>query len=289
MAAVTERAGPWAGPGPFTPSVFRVTARYQETPDVVTLALRPPDGTDFAFSPGQFNMLTAFGVGEVPISISSRPGTGDLLHTVREVGPVTRALCAASPGAPIGVRGPFGTDWGTDDFAQADAIVVGGGIGLAPLRGAVQTLLQKAGLPDGPRRLVVLVGARSPDQLIYREDMERWRAAGAEVGVTVDMADAAWPGNVGVVTQLVQSAQFDPARAMALVCGPEIMMRFAVQALIERGVLPSSIRMRISLERNMQCGTGLCGHCQFGPYILCRGGPVVTYPDASRLLTEAEL
>jgi NAD(P)H-flavin reductase len=276
-------------PGPFTPLVFQVVRRDQEAPDVVTLALQPGPGQPFEFAPGQFNMLTAFGVGEVPISISSSPGRDPLLHTVREVGPVTRALCRAPIGSPIGVRGPFGTDWGIDDFAQSDAVVVAGGIGLAPLRGAVELLLERVGLPAGPRKVVVLVGARTPDQLIFRADLKTWSSLGAEVAVTVDMGTEGWKGNVGVVTQLVQGAGFDPARTMALVCGPEIMMRFAIQALIERGVLPTSIRLRISLERNMQCGSGICGHCQLGPYILCRGGPVVTYPAASRLLSEAEL
>jgi anaerobic sulfite reductase subunit B len=277
-----------SGHGPFTPDVLHVIGREQEAPDVVTLALENAEGRPFPFKPGQFNMLTAFGVGEVPISISSRPGHGPLLHTIREVGAVTRALCRAPLGSPVGVRGPFGTDWGLDDFAQSDAVVVAGGIGLAPLRGAVQALLDRAGLPMGPRRVVVLVGARTPDQLIFKQDLEDWRRRG-EVGVTVDMAEEGWEGNVGVVTHLVDQAGFDANRAMALVCGPEVMMRFSIQALIERGVLPTSIRLRLSLERNMQCGTGLCGHCQLGPYILCKGGPVVTYPQASRLLTEAEL
>jgi NAD(P)H-flavin reductase len=276
-------------PGPFTPALFRVCGRAQEALDVVTLALEPASGRRFSFKPGQFNMLTAFGVGEVPISISNSPGQHPLLHTIREVGPVTRALCRAPLGSPVGVRGPFGTDWGLEDFVKADAVIVAGGIGLAPLRGAVETLLDRVGLPMGPRRVVVLVGARTPDQLIFRADLESWASSGAEVGITVDMAAEGWAGNVGVVTQLVPNAGFDPSRAMALVCGPEVMMRFAIEALIGRGVLPTSIRLRISLERNMQCGTGLCGHCQLGPYILCRGGPVVTYPAASRLLAEAEL
>jgi NAD(P)H-flavin reductase len=291
-SAYLEDGGPgWAPsePGPFTPALFRVCGRAQEALDVVTLALEPASGRRFSFKPGQFNMLTAFGVGEVPISISNSPGQHPLLHTIREVGPVTRALCRAPLGSPVGVRGPFGTDWGLEDFVKADAVIVAGGIGLAPLRGAVETLLDRVGLPMGPRRVVVLVGARTPDQLIFRADLESWASSGAEVGITVDMAAEGWAGNVGVVTQLVPNAGFDPSRAMALVCGPEVMMRFAIEALIGRGVLPTSIRLRISLERNMQCGTGLCGHCQLGPYILCRGGPVVTYPAASRLLAEAEL
>ncbi len=290
MSSGLAKAAPTpGGPGPYTPVVFEVVGRDQETPDVVTLALQPARDEPFAFGPGQFNMLTAFGVGEVPISISSSPGRGPLLHTVREVGPVTRALCQAPLGSPIGVRGPFGTDWGIEDFRQADAVVVAGGIGLAPLRGAVQVLLERMGLPTGPRKVTVLVGARDPGQLIFRQDLEKWASLGADVAVTVDMAAEGWSGSVGVVTQLVQGAGFDAGRTMALVCGPEIMMRFAIQALIERGVLPTSIRLRISLERNMQCGSGLCGHCQLGPYILCRSGPVVTYPDASRLLSEVEL
>ena len=278
-----------ARPGPFTPMVFHLVRRDQEAPDVVTLALQPGPGQTFEFAPGQFNMLTAFGAGEVPISISSAPGRGPLLHTIREVGAVTRALAQAPIGSPIGVRGPFGTDWGMDDFAQADAVVVAGGIGLAPLRGAIEVLLERVGLPAGPRKVVVLVGARTPDQLIFGADLKTWSYLGAEVATTVDMGTEGWKGNVGVVTQLVRGAGFDAARTMALVCGPEVMMRFAIQALIERGVLPTSIRLRISLERNMQCGSGICGHCQLGPYILCRGGPVVTYPAASRLLSEAEL
>lgn len=290
MAALpVEQAPERHQPSPFTPAVFHVAARYQEAPDVVTLALQAPEHFEFNFEPGQFNMLTAFGVGEVPISISSAPGPGPLLHTIREVGAVTRSLCRASVGSAIGVRGPFGTAWGTDDFAQADAVIVAGGIGLAPLRGAVQVLVDRVGLPSGPRKVVVLVGARLPDQLIFSDDLQKWEAAGADVEITVDLADENWTGNVGVVTQLVKTATFDASRAMALVCGPEVMMRYSIQALVERGVLPTSIQLRVSLERNMQCGTGLCGHCQLGPYILCRGGPVVSYPAASRLLSEAEL
>ncbi|HUB70910.1 MAG TPA: FAD/NAD(P)-binding protein [Acidimicrobiales bacterium] len=289
--SATTRQSPARPPtkGPFTPMVLHVASKLQEAPDVVTLGLMGPPGWMYDFAPGQFNMLTAFGVGEVPISISSPPGPGHLMHTVREVGAVTRALCRLPLGAPIGVRGPFGTDWGTDAFAQSDAVIVAGGIGLAPLRGAVWLLVHRMGLPSGPRRVVLLVGARSPDQLIFRKDLASWEAEGAQVGTTVDIAAKGWKGNVGLVTQLLHQANFDPARTMALICGPEVMMRFAVQALLERGVPPTSIRLRLSLERNMQCGTGLCGHCQLGPYILCLGGPVVTYPAASGLLTEAEL
>ena len=286
---MTEAAERFLEPDPLVPRVGRVLRRRRDAPDVWTLDIEPVDGPAFAAAPGQFNMLTAFGAGEVPISISSAPGRGPLLHTIREVGAVTRALAQAPIGSPIGVRGPFGTDWGMDDFAQADAVVVAGGIGLAPLRGAIEVLLERVGLPAGPRKVVVLVGARTPDQLIFGADLKTWSYLGAEVATTVDMGTEGWKGNVGVVTQLVRGAGFDAARTMALVCGPEVMMRFAIQALIERGVLPTSIRLRISLERNMQCGSGICGHCQLGPYILCRGGPVVTYPAASRLLSEAEL
>ncbi|HYA45397.1 MAG TPA: FAD/NAD(P)-binding protein [Acidimicrobiales bacterium] len=274
---------------PYLPVLFTVADRLQEAPDIWTLALQAEDGEGFAFKPGQFNMLTSFGQGEVPISISSLRSGDPLHHTVRDVGPVTRALCQAPIGSPIGVRGPFGTDWGVQDFADSDAVVVVGGIGLAPLRCAMQALLDGLGLPGGPRKVVLLFGGRTPDQLIFQSDLDAWAEQGAEVLTTVDMAANGWKGNVGVVTQLIPNAPFDPSRAMAIVCGPEVMMRFTIKALIERGLMAASIRLRISLERNMQCGAGLCGHCQVGPYILCQNGPVVTYDDASRLLAEAEL
>jgi anaerobic sulfite reductase subunit B len=265
-----------AEPGPFRPSLYRVAGRRQEASDVVTLVLAPLDGQPPAFQPGQFNMLTAFGRGESAISVSGG-GSGAIEHTIRAVGAVTRALCAMPVGATVGLRGPFGTDWGADALAGADVVAVAGGIGLAPLRGALDLLVMRLGRPGGPRRVVLLVGGRTPDQIIFGDDLRRWAAAGAVVETSVDVAAPGWLGHVGVVTTLLPEAPFDPARTVALVCGPEVMMRFTARGLLERGVNPASIR--ISLERGMQCGIGLCGHCQLGPLLVCRDGPVVPYTD----------
>jgi NAD(P)H-flavin reductase len=279
------------------PRIYRVVGRRVETSDVVTLALEPSSGSSPAFRAGQFNMLCAFGVGEVAISISSPPGSaGPLEHTVRDVGAVTHALWSSGVGDEIGVRGPFGTDWGTHDPDAEEVVVVAGGIGLAPLRGAVFELL---GAGTGPGalpaagtwtrpRVTVLVGARTPDQIVFEHDLEAWEDSGARVEVTVDAADASWKGPVGVVTSLIAEANLDPLFTRALVCGPEVMMRFSARALLDKGL--DSRRLKVSLERNMQCGVAMCGHCQLGPLLLCRDGPVVEYSEVvSNLMSEHEL
>jgi anaerobic sulfite reductase subunit B len=269
--------------GVFAPDAFRVVASRRETEDVVTLSLEPAGAPPAGSRPGQFNMVTAFGIGEAAISVSSQPGTaGPLQHTVRDVGPVSHALCSARVGDLVGVRGPFGNDWGVERLAGKDVLVMAGGIGLAPLRGAVLMLL------DGPRprTLTVLVGARSPEQVVFGEELLGWREAGADVRVAVDVAAPGFRGAVGVVTNLLATVSFDPQRAVALVCGPEVMMRFGARALVDRGVAPDQVR--VSLERNMQCAVGLCGHCQLGPLLLCRDGPVVDYAAVARLLSERE-
>jgi anaerobic sulfite reductase subunit B len=271
--------------GPLTPSLYRVVARRRETADVATVSLECLNGTAPVFSPGQFNMLTAFGVGEVAISISSAPGeTGPLEHTIRDVGAVTHALTTSPVGSTVGIRGPFGTDWGVDALSAADVVVVAGGIGLAPLRGAIRWLV---GDPERTGRVTVLAGARSPDQIPYENELDAWRRGGAYVAVTVDVAGPGWPGPVGVVTGLIPDAPFVPERTIALICGPEIMMRFTIRSLMDRGLAPE--RIRIALERNMQCGIGWCGHCQLGPLLICRDGPVFTYSESlAELLSERE-
>jgi NAD(P)H-flavin reductase len=289
MPAATDlAAGPPALRSPLTPVPYRIVERRVEFDDVVTLSLTPvaqQSDEPFHFTHGQFNMLTAFGVGEVAISISSSPGAhGPIEHTVRDVGAVTRSLCAAQVGSVIGVRGPYGHDWGLDTIDdEADVVVVAGGIGLAPLRGAVRDLAERRRRRGG--RVFVLVGARSPSQILFAEDLEAWRTVGLHVGLTVDVSAPGWDGSVGVVTVLLPQATFEPDGAVALVCGPEIMMRFVARQLVDQGVDPH--RIRVSLERNMQCGVGLCGHCQLGPLLLCRDGPVVTYGGlADELLME---
>ena len=279
MAATAQEPPMW-------PARYLVAARRQETYDTVTLLLRPVDDPIQVPRPGQFTMLYAYGVGEVPVSVS---GIGEapgqvLVQTIRAVGAVTRALCAATPGVMIGVRGPFGTDWQVSGAGGRDLLIMAGGIGLAPVRPVVL-----AALADRARygRVVLLVGARSPGDLAFAREFDVWRRRGAHVQITVDHGDANWYGRVGLVTGLIQDAIAYPARTTAFICGPEIMIRMSAQALVDAGIPATDIR--VSLERNMRCGVALCGHCQLGPLLVCRDGPVVSYAEAAPLLAKREL
>jgi anaerobic sulfite reductase subunit B len=271
------------------PQPYRVVSRREDTVDTVTLELAHDAGPLPAFAPGQFAMLTAYGIGEVPISLSGLPDPDDtrarrLTHTLRAVGAVTRALHAAHAGAVIGVRGPFGTSWDVRSAEGHDVVVVAGGIGLAPLRPVLHAVLAERSRYG---EVALLVGARTPADLLYPGELQRWQAAGVQLGVTVDRPADGWNGHVGVVPALIPLVRFDPSRSIAFVCGPEVMMRFTARALLDRG-LPAA-RLRISLERNMRCGVGWCGHCQLGPLLLCRDGPVVGYPVAEPLMNVREL
>ena len=261
---------------------YRVRERTAETADTVTLVLTPVDEPIAAPLPGQFTMVYAFGVGEVPISVSGRSATGDIVHTLRAVGAVTNALSCVDRGATVGLRGPFGTDWGVPD--GGDLIIMAGGIGLAPLRPVIRQAIERRGRYGS---VSVLIGARTPGDLLYAGEYDAWRTADLDVRVTVDQAATGWTGHVGVVTTVLQGLDVDPARSTAFLCGPEVMMRYAARALIHRGLPPAAIR--VSLERNMRCGVGLCGHCQLGPLLLCRDGPVVGYERAAPLLDIREL
>jgi anaerobic sulfite reductase subunit B len=268
------------------PLPYRVTWRHDETPDTVTLALAPVGAGLGRYAPGQFTMVYAFGVGEVPISISGGEDgeDGQVLHTLRAVGAVTAALHAVRPGQVIGLRGPYGTGWGVPAKAGSDLVLVAGGIGLAPLRPVVRHALTHR---DRYRRVLVLVGARTPTDLLYPADYPAWRDGGVEVESTVDRAGTGWAGRVGVVPALLDGASLDPARTAAMVCGPEVMMRYTVRGLLRAGVAPAAIE--VSLERHMRCGVVQCGHCQLGPLLLCRDGPVVGYPTAAPLWEIREL
>jgi NAD(P)H-flavin reductase len=286
MAALVERqAVPL--PDPRIPRLLRVRRLHRETRDTWTLDLSGLDPARGSFAPGQFAMLYAPGVGEVPISISGDPASSDAMtHTIRAVGATTRALCGLRPGDVLGWRGPYGRPWPLEEISSgADVVIVAGGIGLAPLRPAVLRLLADRARF---RRIALLYGARTPGELLFRRDLERWRSRlDTEVEITVDVGDAGWRGNVGVVTTLIPPAKFDPARAVALVCGPEVMMRFTVADLRKRGV-PTE-RIYLSLERNMHCGVGLCGRCQVGPEFICRDGPIFSYVDVERFFTMREV
>jgi NAD(P)H-flavin reductase len=270
-----------ADPGVMAPRSFRVERKTRETHDTWTLSLAPVQGEQLDVAPGQFTMLYAFGVGEVPISVSAAP----LVQTIRAVGPVTRALCAAKAGTVIGVRGPFGTSWPVEEAKGGDLVIVTGGVGLPPVRPALHYALEHR---TEFGRVILLYGARTPEVIVFRKEIERWRSRmDLEVDVTVDAASGDWRGKVGVVTTLIPRAGIDPDSTAAFVVGPEIMMRFTVRALVDEGLSPE--RIWISMERSMKCGVALCGHCQFGPSLICRDGAVYPYPAIEPYLGVREL
>ncbi|WP_297080793.1 FAD/NAD(P)-binding protein [uncultured Demequina sp.] len=276
-------------PAPMVPRRFAITRVRQDTRDTFTLLLEPLDGEPLRFAAGQFTMLHAFGVGEVPISIAGDPRGTDagepLEHTIRNVGAVTRALVNAAPGTEIGVRGPFGTTWDAADARGGDVVFVTGGIGLAPLRPAILDVLAER---DAYGKVLLLYGSRTPDDILYGDEMRRWADLNdVNVQMTVDNAPYGYKGRVGFVTELIGRAGFDPRSAWAFVCGPEAMMRASAQALTARGVAANHIRM--SMERSMKCGIGLCGHCQLRELFICVDGPVLSYDRLEPLMSVREL
>ena len=265
------------------PVPYRVRSRVQENADSVTLCLEPVAAGVAAPAPGEFNMLYAFGIGEVAISVSGDASDGILTHTIRSVGAVSAALCAAEPGSTLGVRGPFGTSWGLAEAAGRDLVIVAGGVGLAPLRPVVLGALADR---DRYGRVVLIAGSRAQRDFLYAGELAAWQSdPRLEVHVTVDVPIQGWAGETGFVTEPLRRLSLDPQRTTAFLCGPEAMMSFGAQALLAKGLAAKDIR--VSLERNMQCGAGWCGHCQLGPLLLCRDGPVVGY-DVARPLLEVE-
>ena len=269
-----------------TPSPFRVRSVREELSHTFTLELEPPDGS-FEFLPGQFTMVYAFGIGEVPISISSsasKPAT--ILQTIRRAGAVTQALGRMRSGAYVGIRGPFGTSWPMDEVKGRDLLIIGGGIGLAPLRPAVYHAMEHR---DDYERVIVLYGTRTPAEILYEKELAAWgERTDLTTMITVDAADRGWNGSVGVVTRLIGRVDFDPANTTALVCGPEIMMTVTAQSLIEGySVAPEDIY--VTMERNMKCAIGMCGHCQFGEKFICTDGAVFPYPEVAGLFEIKEV
>ncbi|MCK2215922.1 FAD/NAD(P)-binding protein [Actinomadura sp. ATCC 31491] len=266
------------------PEPYRVRARRPDRGEAVTLTLEPAGGGAAPpFRPGQFTMIYAPGVGEIPVSISGRARHGGYLQTVRDVGAVSHALCRAGRGDVVGVRGPFGTSWDLAAAEGMDVIVAAGGLGLAPLRPVIRGLLAARARY---RRIAVLVGARDPGGLIYPREPARW-ARHCDVRLTVDRPDRTWSGHTGLVTTLLDTVGLAPERTYAYVCGPEVMMRATAGELLRRGV-PAG-RIALSLERNMKCGIGRCGHCQLGPLFTCLDGPVLSYAEVAALLEVSEL
>ncbi|GGZ19957.1 FAD/NAD(P)-binding protein [Streptomyces poonensis] len=268
------------------PLPYRVIRVNRETADTVTLVLAPTGPATLApFAPGQFAMVYAFGVGEIPVSVS-RIDRHALRHTIRSVGAVSAALCALRPGSRVGLRGPFGTGWELGRAAGQDLLVVAGGIGLAPLRPLV---LDALAARHRYGRLNLLVGARSPGDLLYAQQLRFWTAHRGlrHCAVTVDRSADGWWGHVGLVTTLLNHAEFAPDSTTAYLCGPEVMIRATARDLVHRGL--SAQHIRVSLERNMRCATGHCGHCQLGGVLLCRDGPVIGWDRADPLLSVREL
>jgi NAD(P)H-flavin reductase len=285
MAQSPETLGVGVAVDVMLPRIARVRRLRLDGPETWTLDVED-EGNTRSFVPGQFNMMTAFGVGEIPISFSGDPSNAECVtHTVRAVGQVSAALTRLEPGDVLGLRGPFGTGWPMAEIAGRDVVIVAGGLGLAPLRPVLYQLLAQR---DRYGNVALLYGTRSPEDVLYHQELESWGGrSDFEVDMTVDHATTTWHGHVGVVTTLVPHATFDPITAIAFVCGPEIMMRFAIGALRDAGVADEAIYL--SMERNMKCAVGFCGHCQFGSLFVCRDGPVFRYDRVRTLLGVKEL
>lgn len=266
------------------PLEAEVVERVQETPNVFTLHLRftdPAVQTSYRFHPGQFNMLYLYGVGEIPISIVSDPEhTQTLTHTVRVVGRVSRGFDQLTVGDRIGVRGPFGRGWPVEQAKGGDLLVVTGGLGCAPAVSVIDYVMRRR---DGFGRLMIVQGVKHRDDLIWREQYEQWmEMPNTQVLLAADVGDPGWQWHVGLVTELFDQLQWGDAPPATMICGPEPMMAASARRAGELGV-PED-RIWLSMERNMQCATGHCGHCQFGPAFVCKDGPVFSYPEIKAYL-----
>jgi len=261
---------------PWLAHLVRIVAIRPEVPNVATydLAFEEPEfAASYRFAPGQFNMLYMPGYGESAISISSDPARqGVLSHTIRVAGNVTSAMARKRVGERLGLRGPFGSSWPVEACRGNDVVIACGGIGLAPLRPAIYHVLNHR---SDYGRVHLLYGARTPKDLLYPAEHEQWRAGGIEVEVTVDIGESDWAGHVGVVPVLFYRLRLEPKRTTIWTCGPEIMMRFVVFEALARRIAPE--RIYLSLERNMSCAMGFCGHCQLGPHFVCKDGPVFSF------------
>lgn len=267
---------PVAAARALTPEPADIVDKRSYGPEIHVYDLRLRDRAArprFDFLPGQFNMVTAPGVGEVAISVSSDPEDEDLAHTVRIVGRVTRVMDHLQVGDVLGLRGPYGNGWPLLEARWKDVLVVTGGLGCAPVTGAIDYMFRRR---ESYGRITILHGVKKPTDLVHREYFELWRRMpDTQVLLTTDQPDRSWRDRTGVVTELFEEVEIDPARTVVLMCGPEVMMRYAIQTLLRRGVAPD--RIHLSLERNMKCAVGLCGHCQLGPEFLCKDGPIFPY------------
>lgn len=269
---------------PYLPQTARIAERRQESDTVFTLRLRFEDSAtraQYRFAPGQFNMVYLFGVGEVPISIVSDPEeTGLFDHTIRVVGRVTEGLAALKTGDCVGIRGPYGRGWPLAAAEGRDLLIVTGGLGCAPVVSVIQYAIRRR---HRFGRLVIIQGVKHSADLIYRRQYEEWASVpDTTVRIAANVSAGHWPWHVGPVTELIEQAEIDPAGTVAMMCGPEGMMIAAAQILRQKGMAEGALHF--SMERNMQCAIGHCGHCQFGGQFVCRNGPVFSYAEIEALL-----
>jgi len=254
------------------PQAVTLAEVIDETPTIRTLVVAPPE--PLAFKAGQFVQLTLPGVGEAPFTPSSSPLEPDRIAiTVLRTGTVTEKLHQCQPGTTLGIRGPFGKGYPLEKLTGKEVLIVGGGVGLAPLRALILALL---GDLDRPKRVSIKYGARCMEELLYRDQYESWaKHKKVDLDVTIDNPQKAWSGKTGVVTTLLKGVDVDKSNSYVFVCGPSIMLKFTTLTLLEEGFSPEQIYL--SMNRRMSCGMGLCGRCNIGPYYLCKDGPDINY------------
>lgn len=268
----------------YLPKTAEIIERIQEASTIFTLKTRFLEAQpSFLFQPGQFNMLYLYGIGEVAISISSDPAEKSYIsHTIRAVGRVTKALQNLNVGDHVGIRGPFGRGWPLTDAQQKDVMVVTGGLGCAPTISVINYILARR---EQYGALKILQGVKHSDDFIFRKQYATWqKTPHTEILIAADFAGPKWPWSVGYVTDMIDSLSLSPNKTIAMMCGPEMMMHAAINVLKRKG-LPEEM-MYLSMERNMACGIGHCGHCQYGGLFICKDGPVFAYPEIKSLFSE---
>jgi NAD(P)H-flavin reductase len=264
------------------PKVFFLDEMKRETSDTVTLNLSPKNIEDYCKpKPGQFNMVYLHGKGEIPLSFSQIDNEKPVYtHSIRDVGAVSKGISGLQKGDFVGVRGPFGTAWPLDK--ENELIIVAGGIGIAPLCPLIDQALAKK-----TQKITVLYGARHTDELLFLDQIKEWQEKGARVITTVDHAETGWKGHIGVVTSLLDLIEIDVKKTTVMICGPDVMMRYTTDKVLKLGVKETAIYL--SIERNMKCAIGFCGHCQFGAHFVCKDGPIFNYSKIKDLMWIQEI
>ncbi len=265
----------------YQPKNFQIVKIIQETPNIKTFTLKPLNGDKFSFQTGQFIELTVYGVGEAPFTPSSSPYKTETIDvTIMRVGRMTEVLHSMKEGDIVGVRGPYGKGYPVEKFESEEVLILGGGVGMAPLRSLLLTLIENI---KRYKKVVLCYGARTPQDIVYKHLFPEWRKVkGLEILRSVDKCEQGeWDETVGVVTCLLDKVNVNTTNCKAVVCGPPIMMKFSTLKLLDMGFKPENIYL--SMERNMSCGLGKCGHCQIGSYFICKDGPVFTWEQLKNI------